>query len=315
MTKNIALLLLAFTFMLTSCKKTDKNAVQDDSKTEVRTLTLQNQDREVTVPLSPERVVVFDLGALDVMDELDLGDRIVGVPKQTFPAYLQPYGDNEALINAGGLMEPNFEKIAAVRPDLIIIGLRQLRDYDRFAEIAPTIVYDIDYKNFVNSVRKNAELLGQIFEKEEATASRLEQMMQNLDKVRAKTEHATQKALVVMVNNGKFNVFGSSSRFGYVYDYFGVPSADDTIEISTHGASISSEYLKEKDPDILFVIDRNAAINHTPVNKKAVENELIKQTTAYKNNRIVYLSSGVWYISGGGIHSLESCAEEIGQAY
>ncbi len=43
----------------------------------------------------------------------------------------------------------------------------------------------------------------------------------------------------------------SGSRFGFVHDLFGFKQADDQIEASTHGQSVSYEYILEKNPGYL----------------------------------------------------------------
>ncbi len=43
-------------------------------------------------------------------------------------------------------------------------------------------------------------------------------------------------------------------------------------------------------------------------------NELVKKTSAYKNNKIVYLDADSWYLSGGGLKSLKSMAKEVEEA-
>lgn len=308
--------LLFFTLALislVSCKnRTTSTADQNKSKSD-QTLTLTNNHREVTIPLSPQRVVVFDIGALDVMDDLGVADRIVAMAKQGIPQYLRKYESDKDIVNAGGLMDPNFEKIHAARPDLIIIGLRQLKDYDEYAKIAPTYLYDLDYKNFVGSIRENVKAFGQIFEIEDQAEKRLAKMEAVIEK--EKIEEGNAKALLVLYNNGKFSAYGKGSRFGFMFDDFGVLPEVDDIKTSTHGASISSEYLYDHNPEVLFVIDRNAAIGEGAIQKESIENALVKKTKAYKNNRLIYLSPETWYIAGGGIQAIEKAAREVGAAY
>ena len=45
--------------------------------------------------------------------------------------------------------------------------------------------------------------------------------------------------------------------------------------------------------------------------KADMENDIIKQTTAYKNNRIVYLDGPLWYLCGGGLQSELAKIEEV----
>ncbi|MOA43038.1 putative ABC transporter solute-binding protein YclQ precursor [compost metagenome] len=55
---------------------------------------------------------------------------------------------------------------------------------------------------------------------------------------------------------------------------------------------------------MLLVIDRSAATKDSTSDINAdMNNDIIKKTTAYKNNRIVYLDGPLWYLSGGGLQS------------
>ena len=46
-----------------------------------------------------------------------------------------------------------------------------------------------------------------------------------------------------------------------------------------------------------------------------MENELIKKTTAYKNNRIIYLNTIYWYTISGGYTSTMSMIEEVEKVF
>ncbi len=114
-----------------------------------------------------------------------------------------------------------------------------------------------------------------------------------------------EKALIVLSNEGKVSAYGPSSRFGILHDVFGFAAADEGIEQSTHGQNITFEYILETNPDILFVIDRDAAVNSTEGAKGTIENELVEKTNAFKNDKIYYLNPDQWYLSGGGLQSVK----------
>lgn len=65
---------------------------------------------------------------------------------------------------------------------------------------------------------------------------------------------------MILVNNNKLSAYGVGSRFGLIHDLYGFSPADPAIKVGTHGMSVSHEFISEKKPDYLFVIDRNAAI-------------------------------------------------------
>src|SRR5699024_2907688 len=87
-----------------------------------------NDGNENEVDKNPEKVIVFDFGSLDTLDKLDID--VTGVPQKNVPEYLDKY-EGEAYENIGALKEPDFEKIAEIDPDLIIISGRQSDVYDQ----------------------------------------------------------------------------------------------------------------------------------------------------------------------------------------
>lgn len=118
----------------------------------------------------------------------------------------------------------------------------------------------------------------------------------------------------MLANEGKVSAYGAGSRYGFIHDVFGFKAADEKIEASTHGQSITFEYILEKNPGILFVIDRTAAVGGEVGAKETIENELVKKTDAFKNGKIIYLDGTNWYLSGGGLQSMKSMIDEVRSA-
>jgi iron complex transport system substrate-binding protein len=97
-----------------------------------------------------------------------------------------------------------------------------------------------------------------------------------------------------------------------IHEELGFTPVDENIEVSRHGQSISFEYILEKNPDYLFVIDRSAVVGNSDINaRQTIENDLVRKTDAYKNGRIVYLNPNYWYLSGGGLVSVSEMMQQI----
>ncbi|MFD2923379.1 siderophore ABC transporter substrate-binding protein [Halobacillus naozhouensis] len=272
-------------------------------------ITVEHELGKTEVPKNPESVVVFDYGIVDSLDKL--GVNIEAVAKKSLPEYLSHYSSDQ-YENAGSLKEPDFEKISQMDPDLIIISGRQAPVYEQLSEIAPTIHLGVDTTNYMESFKQNMMTLGEIFDKKDAVKEELTTLKAEIEKVYEKASNMDEEGLIVLANDGKVSAYGPSSRFGLIHDVLGVKPVDDTIEASTHGQSISFEYITEKNPDYLFVIDRGAVVGGQSSAKQVVENKLVKKTDAYKNDNIIYLNPEYWYLSGGGLQSVSAMAEEIG---
>ncbi|PLR89129.1 siderophore ABC transporter substrate-binding protein [Bacillus sp. T33-2] len=311
---SFAALIFTLIFVLAACgsKETQTNATGKESKAaESKEMTIKHQYGEAVLKKNPEKVVVFDFGVLDTLDEL--GVDVAGVPQAVVPDYLKKYAGKE-YTNVGSLKEPDFEAIHSLEPDVIFISSRQAALYDEFAEIAPTVFVDMDFANYMDSFEKNMNLIGEIFEKEDEVAAKLKEIKASADEINKEAAASNKKALILLANEGKVSAFGSNSRYGFIHDVFGFKQSDKQIEVSQHGQSITFEYILEKNPDILFVIDRSAAVGGDVGAKETIENELVKKTAAYKENKIIYLDGKNWYLSGGGLQSFQAMIEEVKSA-
>ena len=85
--------------------------------------------------------------------------------------------------------------------------------------------------------------------------------------------------------------------------------------LGTVNEEVTFEYLVEKNPGYIFVIDRNSITGSKDITAQSIiENELTKQTDAYKNGNIIYLNPSIWYTATGGFTSTMKMVEEIDSA-
>ncbi|BFQ92884.1 siderophore ABC transporter substrate-binding protein [Gallibacterium anatis] len=266
-----------------------------------------------TIPQDAKRIVVLDFGVADTLRELNAEDRIVGIPKSSaLPAYLASFKADK-FENVGSLPEPAFEKINELNPDLIIASGRQQKMLDRFKEIAPVFYYQNDYNNYYPSLVNNLEILGKIVNKEEVAKQKIAELDKKVDELNKFTKG--KNALLILVNENRISAYGDTSRYSLVYQKFGFTPADKNIKSSTHGMSVGFEYIVEKNPDYLLVVDRTAAITDKKDNAKIVlNNDLIKKTKAYQQNHIIYLDAANWYLAFGGLKATENMISELEQA-
>jgi iron complex transport system substrate-binding protein len=274
-------------------------------------ITVGHAQGETVVPVDPERVLTFDFASLTTLDALDVD--VWGLPKESLPGTLEKYASDE-YENIGTLFEPDYEAVQAAEPDLIIVAGRSAAVYPELSKIAPTIDLSNDAADFRNSVVGNAEILGQIFDRE----NEVEEIVATLDESIADVQDIAADAgrgLIVMTNAGEVSAFGPGSRFGFLHDELGVEPAVENVEAAAHGEVVSFEFLLETNPDWLFVVDRDAATSEATDNARAVlDNDIVEQMSAYQNDRIVYVDPVAWYIVSGGLTNLQAITDEVEDA-
>lgn len=279
-----------------------------DTPTEV---TIQTAQGEVTVPFQPTTVVVFEHGVLDTIDALGAGDAVAGIPHQAIPSYLTSYKSSTE--NTGTLFEPDYEAINALDPDLIIVGGRSASTLPELDKIAPTIDLSFDWtaEGFKGSLENTTTAVGAIFGKEDAAASALEALSARAATITADAADAGT-ALVAMTSAGEVSAYGPGSRFDFVYSMLGLTPAAEQVAIDTHGDAISFEFIAETNPDVMLVLDRDAAIGKPGDSAAAVlDNDLVNGTNAVKNDKVAYVDTEKWYLAFGGLTALDGIFDNV----
>lgn len=280
------------------------------------TITSLNASKEATeleVPYDPQRIAILDMAALDILDTLGVGDRVVGTATTSLD-YLQSY-INDDVANLGTIKEADLEAVMACEPDVIFISGRLATSYDALSEIAPVVYLATDTElGLVESVRQNATTIASMFGLED----KVDELMADFDaRIAALSEFAAGKtAIVGMCTSGSFNVLGNDGRCSLIGREIGFTNigVDANLDTSTHGNEASFEFIVDKDPDYIFVMDRDAAIgtDGAQLAQEIMENELVMGTDAYKNGHLIYLAHpAVWYTAEGGITALDLMLQDL----
>lgn len=278
------------------------------------TVTVPHKWGETTVEQAPKRVVVIGFGALDAVTSFGIDP--VAVSKTEFmPKYLTKYNSDQ-YIDAGSLFEPDFEKIYSAKPDLIIIGPRAEKSYDELKKIAPTFVFGARYNtDYWQRTQQEWHKLGKIFDVEPKVDAEIAHLDKQFKSVHDYNQSHPTNALVVMASGGNISTFGTYSRFATIFNEFDFKTAASVEKTGPHGDLISYEYIRDKNPDNLFIIDRDKLVNpndsHT---HKNFENKLVQATKAYKDGHMYYLDINAWYLSISGVRATEQMINDVQQA-
>lgn len=280
----------------------------------VKSLNANKEEVDLEVPYDPERIAILDMACLDILDSLGVGDRVVGSASTSLD-YLQDYVTDENIENLGTIKEADMEAVMACEPDVIFIGGRLSSSYDALSEIAPVVYLSTDTEiGVVESVRKNASTIAAMFGLEDQVDELMADFDERIETLAAFAEGKT--AIVGMCTSGSFNVLGNDGRCSMIGREIGFENVgvDANADASTHGNEASFEYVVEKNPDYIFVMDRDAAIgtDGAQLAQDIMENELVQGTDAYKNGQLVYLEHpAVWYTAEGGVQALDLMLQDL----
>jgi len=271
-----------------------------------------------SIAYHPQRAAVLDMNEADFLDQLSIP--IAGMPKDYVPHFLQKYKDDQKVQDLGAIVQPNMERIYTLKPDIILMTPLQANQYQALSKIAPTVHYDINFNNsqqhHIEAIKAHLITLGQIFNQQQLATQKVDALDAKLAEVRKITANRPEKALVVLHNNGAFSNFGVQSRYGFVFNAFGVKPASTVVDTSLHGQPISSEFIKQADPDILYIVDRTAVMEHRPtIDAERMSNPLLRQTKAWKNGKVVFVDADAWYITAASPTSMHILIDDVIKGY
>ncbi len=298
-------------------------AAADKVKPETITIQALNANKELAdleVPYDPQRIAVLDMAALDIIDSLGLGDRVVGSAKVSIE-YLLDYNPEDSegkILNLGSVKTADMEQVAISEPDVIFIGGRLSASYDALSEIAPVVYLAVDYeKGVLQSTADNAKTIASMFGKEAEVEDMVDGFQARIDVL--KTVIEGKNVLLGMYNNNAMSILGTDSQLSIIGKEMGGNNLGDTVgevEKPAHGDDASWETIINLNPEYLFVLDRSSAVNSEDGvlgAQEVIENDLIKELDVYKNGNIVYFiqHANVWYTSTGGVQALDTMLSDL----
>lgn len=281
-------------------------------------VTVEHKLGATVIKKLPQRVVALDMNEVDFLDQL--GIPVAGMPKDFVPHFLNKYKDSKDVLDTGAIVQPNLERVHAAKPDLILITSLQANHYQELSEIAPTVHFDVDYRDshtqHIEVIKEHLLTLGRIFDKEDIAHQKAADLDVKVNEVRRITQNRPEKALVVIHNNGAFNSFGVHSRYGFIFNALGVNSASPAVDTGLHGQPITSEFIQQANPDILYVVDRTAVMeSQSAIDAQSLGNPLLRQTNAWKNNRVIFADAEAWYITAASANSVKLVIDDVIRGY
>ena len=310
--KKLFSVLLALSMLLVGAM-----AMAESETVMIQSLNGAGEEIELTVPANPKRIAILDMASLDILNSLGVSDRVVGSATTKLP-YLSDIVNAEDVANLGTIKEADLEAVMACEPDVIFIGGRLSKNYDALSEIAPVVYLSTDSElGVVESVRKNAGIVASMFGLED----KVDELMSGFDaRIATLAEAAKDKtAIVGMCTSGSFNVMGNDGRCSIIGREIGFENVgvDANIDTATHGNEASFEFVVKQNPQYIFVLDHDAAINveGAQLARDIMENELVMGLDAYQEGHVVYLANpAVWYTAEGGVTALDIMLSDIESA-
>lgn len=257
---------------------------------------------------APKRIVILDNLYGEILNPLDItpvGATTGQADSQEFSTLFKKQYKDAKVVSVGWQGNPDLDKIAELKPDLILMTGEQEDLYDELSEIAPTVGYQINTdENW--DYHETSLKVAEIFDKRD-------EMKKDLDRVDAreavfaenvKAKFGNQKLMYLRVTDNDIRYY-AYGHFGYLYDTYHFNRAetfnpDDMFQV------INPDKLKDINPDLLMV----QADSQELLENKLKNNPVWSSLKAVQNNKVIYADYST-YMLGFGIVSQEAIMKQI----
>ena len=257
---------------------------------------------------APKRIVILDNLYGEILDPLDItpvGATTGQANSQEFSTLFKKQYKDAEVISVGWQANPDLDKIAELKPDLILMTGEQEDLYEELSEIAPTVGYQINTdENW--DYHETSLKVAEIFDKRD-------EMKKDLDRVDAreavfaenvKAKFGNQKLMYLRVTDSDIRYY-AYGHFGYLYDTYKFNRAetfnpDDMFQV------IDVDKLKDINPDLLIV----QADSQELLDNKLKNSPVWTSLKAVQNNKVIYADYST-YMLGFGIVSQEAIMKQI----
>lgn len=268
--------------------------------------TIETALGNVTVPETPQRVIVLAQTALD--STLALGVKPIaatyaGFPQRSdygnFPGYLA--NKTEGVANIGHASQPSFEAMLELNPDLILSTVDDHRQfYDRLSQIAPTVLVETR----ANALATYAEALGKTAEAEVLNRSfeaRVQQFRQQMGDALQTTEVS-----VLRFRPGQVRLYMKDSFCGYILEQVGLPRPAAQAKHKFF-ETVSLEAIPAMDGDVIFYFQDNP---QESMAQQVMAHPLWQQLEAVQQGRVYPVSFDTWFL-GNGILAANAVLDDL----
>ena len=256
----------------------------------------------------PKRIVILDNLYGEILDPLHItpvGATTGQADSQEFSTLFKKQYKDAKVVSVGWQGNPDLDKIAELKPDLILMTGEQEDLYEELSEIAPTVGYQINTdENW--DYHETSLKVAEIFDKRD-------EMKKDLDRVDAreavfaenvKAKFGNQKLMYLRVTDNDIRYY-AYGHFGYLYDTYHFNRAetfnpDDMFQV------IDPDKLKDINPDLLIV----QADSQELLDNKLKNNPVWSSLKAVQNNKVIYADYST-YMLGFGIVSQEAIMKQI----
>jgi len=254
----------------------------------------QTDGTQVTLSCHPERIIVANANAAEMMIAIGAGDRIVGVTQSTTNvSYIMdkiPHAEN-----IGDWQIPNVEKILSLHPDLVIAyASSKPKNIDQLAAANITVVYLDCYRlsTLASDARALGSLTGRSNEAEDY-ARTVEDTIAGV-MMRVKKIPSTEYPRIYSEMYSDYTVSGPDSGSNEQLTFAG--GKNIASDVTTSSVKINTEWVIARQPEFIIKVVSSTNMMPFPDILASLKNRSgWNEVPAVKNDQVYLFANDVQY--------------------
>ena len=281
---GLFLFVIAMLFIISCQTGTVELNIDDSVKSEdsspVFPIFLTNSDETQTIlKQSPQRMVVFDAAAVEILFEIGEEDRIVG----THEFVVYPI-EVEKIAKVGDAFNMNFEEVLDKDPDLVFTFFS--RFVPELKQLGLSVLYVDSLDTDIDSVMEHFRLWGLILGKSERAEKEIYEFEERLDRVKEALVDI-EKGPRVYHHTMDYWTPGGDTLLGSIYKLL---KADLITDDMKGYSQVNLEYIVERDPEVIVSPENST--------EQIIDNPAIRRSAAVLNERVVIYDEDLLSIAG-----------------
>jgi iron complex transport system substrate-binding protein len=260
------------------------------------------------VQAPPQRIISLIPAVTEMLFAIGAGDRVVGV--STFDHYP---AEAEQRANVGGLVDPNFERILSLRPDLVVVYGTQGDLISRLNQVhVPMFNYQhAGLADITVTLRAIGERVGRR-EAAETLAARIEAA---IAETRARVAGRPRPRAMIVFDReaGSLQGMYASGGVGFLHDMLGVAGGVNVFaDVPRQSIQVSSELALARAPDVIMELHWGDAWTPDHIAREQAVWQKLPSLPAVRTGRITMLIGDKWSVPGPRVvESIQAMAKAL----
>lgn len=253
-------------------------------------ISIKDDYNDFNIDSSPERIVALDYISVNLLIELGVYDRIVGITED-YKSYLGEdylnFGyDFSKLSSVGKNSSVNYESIAKLKPDIVIVSKKYTQTIEKLRQIGYKVLvtsFKSDNEDFEKELYQGISTMSLLTQTESKAKELLKFIKKCKDITNSRLSKIDSKNRPKVMTLDKW--LGSYGNNTYVAEFFQKAGADFITKDDFSGyREFSEESILKYNPDFIFIQSR-----YKDTKEILENNKILSGLPAIKNNNIIVL--------------------------